>query len=242
MPPSDPLPHLDFKPSPNGNNAHLQNSTSTFVEPAAVSAPVTVNELMNVPVSVNTYEAMSAQICPEVKINKPQEVSIELGDATILRGQGRHLDNGDFEVILENGMCLKAFTEQRFPVQDAVNVEPPVAPQANAVESSLGKAYTKNVDLLAPVVEVTHDTVTDAPMEASIPWQTFPVAEVEEWIERDGVTPQAIALEVRSELLRCENLHHFTVLVADFGEAIVQWVIDTFYPNQDFSFPNLETL
>jgi len=232
MPPSDPLPHLDFKPSPNGNNAHLQNSTSTFVEPAAVSAPATVNELMNVPVSVNNYEAMSAQICPEVKMEKPQEVSIELGDATILRGQGRLLDNGDFEVILENGMCLKAFTEQRFPVQDAVNVEPSVAPQANTVEANQGKAYTENVDLLAPVVGVTHEPVTDAPMEASIPWQTFPVAEVEEWIERDGITPQAIALEVRSELLRCENLHHFTVLVADFGEAIVNWVADHLLPAQ----------
>ncbi|MEB3189550.1 MAG: hypothetical protein VKL42_04315, partial [Snowella sp.] len=75
-------------------------------------------------------------------------------------------------------------------------------------------------------------TVTDASMDESIPWQTFPVAEIEEWIEQEGVTPQAIALEVRSELLRCENLHHFTVLVADFGEAIVTWVANHLLPAQ----------
>ncbi|MFM1843449.1 MAG: hypothetical protein RLZZ490_2192 [Cyanobacteriota bacterium] len=235
-PPPDPLPHLDFSPSPPINNARLQTSTSTFVEPAVAFVQA---ESLEEAQSQKSSEA-------EAKVDEPQIVVVQLSDSETVQGQGRERDNGELEVVFDNGMRLIIPAHQRPQTQGKVDVDPGVdpivAPPEKGVEPNQNQPYTEKVDLLNSVTELTKETVVDPPMDESIPWHTFPVAEIEELIDVDEANLQVIALEVKQELLRCENLHHFTVLVADFGEAIVQWVIDTFFPNQDFSFPNLKTI
>ena len=71
--------------------------------------------------------------------------------------------------------------------------------------------------------------VDEPQIDISIPWHTFPLAEVKEETE---VTPQEIAHEVCSQLLICESPHHFHQLIAEFGQAVIDWVLEHLLPGQ----------
>jgi hypothetical protein len=73
---------------------------------------------------------------------------------------------------------------------------------------------------------ITFSTAVDkapAPIDELIPWHTFPLAEVKQETE---VSPQAIAHDVCSQLLICENPHHLHQLITEFGQAVIDWVAE----------------
>jgi hypothetical protein len=171
-------------------------------------------------------------------------VKILLGDQYLETGQGRYMETGDFEVLLDKGLKVLIAPEQQHRIQqyhvqeneENVDVGRFVAPLANTVKSIQAEAPNENVDLLAstairtetepqPAVIATSTPVDQAPIDELIPWHTFPLAEVKQETEVSP-TPQAIAHEVRSQLLICQSPHHFHQLIAQFGQTIIDWVTE----------------
>ena len=200
MPAPNPLPPEDFSLANFVDSPHQQKATSTFFEPAPV----------------------------QVQVN-------QLG---LMPGQGRCLDNGEFEVVFPNGMRLTVPADQRHQIQENVDVGQFVVPLANNLEPSQDKVFEQNVDLLAPTAAITETEpdppviasstpVAETPLDESIPWHTFPVVEVEGQTE---VNPQVIAQDVKQQLLTCQSPHHFHQLIAQFGQAVIDWVMETLIP------------
>ena len=135
-------------------------------------------------------------------------------------------------------MRLTVPADQRHQIQENVDVGQFVVPLANNLEPSQDKVFEQNVDLLAPTAAITETEpdppvitpstpVAETPLDESIPWHTFPVAEVEGQTE---VNPQAIAQDVKQQLLTCQSPHHFHQLIAQFGQAVIDWVMETLIP------------
>ncbi|MBE9176780.1 hypothetical protein IQ225_18295, partial [Synechocystis salina LEGE 06155] len=160
-------------------------------------------------------------------------VKLLLSDNHSETGQGRYTATGLFEVLLETGLQVLIPPDQQHRIQTKENVDvgPFVAPLANSVELSQTEPYEENVDLLAPTTTTAapSPSVEEPQIDISIPWHTFPLAEVKEETE---VTPQEIAHQVQSQLLTCQSPHHFHQLTAQFGQIVIDWVLQHLLPGQ----------